>query len=165
MNKLIARRSQIQPLNHTYLLNPINILSTVRIPFGQTQHSNHSPSSPLLTAHIEITSLNLKFHSHQALQASNLLNTMKFHQKIQRLSVGQLLQLSNKMRVDTTATAARGHQEAVAAVSAGTLKNLEESVQTGESQADHDVQNAEQTRAHELPNEQIDMSIFDLGNE
>ena len=82
MNKLIARRSQIQPLNHTYLLNPINILSTVRIPFGQTQHSNHSPSSPLLTAHIEITSLNLKFHSHQALQASNLLNTMKFHQKI-----------------------------------------------------------------------------------
>lgn len=96
---------------------------------------------------------------------SLLIKVLKFHQKIQRLSVGQLLQLSNKMRVDTTATAARGHQEAVAAVSVGTLKNLEESVQTGESQADHDLQNAEQTRAHELPNEQIDMSIFDLSNE
>jgi hypothetical protein len=62
---------------------------------------------------------------HDAL--SLLIKILKFHQKIQRLSVGQLLQLSNKMRVDTTASAARGNQQA-AALSTRTLKNMEESV-------------------------------------
>lgn len=96
---------------------------------------------------------------------SLLIKILKFHQKIQRLSIGQLLQLSNKMRVDTTAVLARGAQQATAALSARTIKNVEESVQTGESQVENDLQNAEQQRMHELPNENIDMSIFDLSSE